>query len=563
MTSLLGHPRQRSLHGTLCRILSGDESESDDGSIDAAFHHYKRLKFCDGAWMSGAERAVAALARRKEAVRMEVAVSVCEETSEDDVEAVVASVQQRQVQKRQQEGLQRMQVAVSVGSDTSEDDVEAVVGPVQQQQQEWLQRMQIRVGEDTSEDDMEAVTEPLQEQQVMVSVCDDNSDDDVEAVIEPLQQQHQQQEHRTEPVMEETDGGDKMQEECGNVMVEHEEHGAGNNTLPKPILIDDSDEDTAAVYTNLHTLLTTKSIDAIDIHSDEERERDVASVDCSDTDDSESYFPNPDFIQQDAVTPPAPTTPQEITESMVLAAPAIPETEQSKPAGSMDVTPITPHAHSERERGLRLFQLADDTASVSITPRSTTNPTPEAWVSPSPPPPELRAPPVPLYDFTIPASERVKLQKRKAAETPRVPFTIEKCVHKSHRKKSAKSSKPSEDDGIYEVDTILNVRRAHAPTSTFIPPRSWPFLTEHTPVDKEYLIAWKHYPDEADNTWEPEANVEDAYLRLKEFWARRRLARRSWGVVAWAARAARAFKRNRGGRNRRLRTSPARKHIVR
>ncbi|KAI8915512.1 hypothetical protein DFJ77DRAFT_440340 [Powellomyces hirtus] len=176
-------------------------------------------------------------------------------------------------------------------------------------------------------------------------------------------------------------------------------------------------------------------------------------------------------------------------------------TRRNNPVSTAAPTTI-PSSPLSAERGLRLFQLSNDTPSiVTPTSRSTTNPALKGRVSPPPsslpsslsPPssrwrrktldPALRDSPTRVDDSAIVLSERVKMQKRR--ESP------SKSRNQSTRctAKSMENRASSIEEGIYEVKTILDVRRAHAPTPTSSTPHSWPFLTEHTPVDVEYLIA--------------------------------------------------------------------------
>ncbi|TPX69151.1 hypothetical protein SpCBS45565_g02757 [Spizellomyces sp. 'palustris'] len=115
--------------------------------------------------------------------------------------------------------------------------------------------------------------------------------------------------------------------------------------------------------------------------------------------------------------------------------------------------------------------------------------------------------------FGIPLHERIKTKKRKAAvHKIGSPQSLSPHSRRSKRPPKQKRKKqPSEPDAdIYEVERILDVEITYDGGEGEGNRRV------------RYLVAWKGYPDESENTWEPEENLESAPLKLKEFWDSRK-----------------------------------------
>ncbi|KND01223.1 uncharacterized protein SPPG_04314 [Spizellomyces punctatus DAOM BR117] len=115
--------------------------------------------------------------------------------------------------------------------------------------------------------------------------------------------------------------------------------------------------------------------------------------------------------------------------------------------------------------------------------------------------------------FGIPLHERIKTKKRKAAVHKigsRQSLSPLSRASKKPPKQKRKKQRSEEDADIFEVERILDVQITYDGGEGEGNRRV------------RYLVAWKGYPDESENTWEPEENLESAPLKVKEFWDSRK-----------------------------------------
>ncbi|KAI9013001.1 hypothetical protein BC832DRAFT_589966 [Gaertneriomyces semiglobifer] len=97
------------------------------------------------------------------------------------------------------------------------------------------------------------------------------------------------------------------------------------------------------------------------------------------------------------------------------------------------------------------------------------------------------------------------------------------------RKYTRRKKAQSEDDGSeYEVDYILDTAIELVPRQSQNANGSEADSNGELIEVRKYLIKWKGYEDESWDTWEPEENLQNARLKIEEFWSNKQKFGPAW-----------------------------------
>ncbi|KAJ3190201.1 hypothetical protein HDU85_000492 [Gaertneriomyces sp. JEL0708] len=125
-------------------------------------------------------------------------------------------------------------------------------------------------------------------------------------------------------------------------------------------------------------------------------------------------------------------------------------------------------------------------------------------------------------------SDTIKMNKRQRKKKSTFdPSTADKEPKK--RKYTRRKKAQSEDDASeYEVDYILDTAIELVPRQSQNANGSEADSNGELIEVRKYLIKWKGYEDESWDTWEPEENLQNAKLKIEEFWTNKQKFGPGW-----------------------------------